>query len=468
MRNAKQRHLSSRNYLFDDKPGTTTAFPDDFRMLSGDPMLRTYDASSHAQQAVTFLCLDFNGVTTRHNEIPAKNCPSGIRSQVNFPSCWDGKNVDSPDHKSHVAYQANGPDSGGCKDPKFPVVLPRIFNEIYWSTNAFDNVRSQAKNPSQPFVFSNGDPTGYGYHGDFFNGWDSGVLQKAVDGCNCNIYGDPTCCGQKGIFTLTKDKKCFITPTVDEPVLGTLPKLPGNNPVQPAGKRATAFPDNTNPPILSPVRAYTNENSPPAKGQPVAGGVRVSSSVAPSVAPSPICFARFLAPRSSSNLPISSIYHLGQPSGSQHDGSAPGPTATLAPPSPAVSSAQPAASSGAPSNPYPYPYPAPVGSGSSGSGSQHSAPASGSTSTIVLAPVASSPPSHDGAAPGPVVAAPSKGNSTKGPVKCKHRENTKKQFKQYLKAYHAEVKGHKHDKREFSHDMSTGRRRFARSRALDV
>ncbi|KAL0056539.1 hypothetical protein AAF712_016856, partial [Marasmius tenuissimus] len=82
-------------------------------MLSGDPTLRTYDPKSYAQQAITFLCLDFNGVTSRYNELPrGKRCPSGIRAQVNFPMCWDGKNVDSPDHKSHVAFPSGGPDSG--------------------------------------------------------------------------------------------------------------------------------------------------------------------------------------------------------------------------------------------------------------------------------------------------------------------------------------------------------------------
>ncbi len=53
-------------------------------------------------------------------------------------------------------------------------------------------------------------PTGYGYHAgecvrlinpgrlfttvisikDFMNGWDAGVLQKAVDNCHCNDFGD--------------------------------------------------------------------------------------------------------------------------------------------------------------------------------------------------------------------------------------------------------------------------------------
>jgi len=139
-------------YLFPDKAGTTKAFPPNFRMLSGNPTLRSYNASSFAQQAIDFLCLDFSGTTTKHTELPVKRCPSGIRSQVNFPSCWDGKNVDSDDHKSHVAFLSNGPDSGECKDPKFPVRVPRLFMEVYWGTQSFDAYRSQAKNPEQPFM----------------------------------------------------------------------------------------------------------------------------------------------------------------------------------------------------------------------------------------------------------------------------------------------------------------------------
>lgn len=140
-------------YLYPNKPGATTAFPRDFRMISGNPTKRTYDANDPAHRAIDFLCLDFQGQTTKHHGLPTQHCPSGIRSQINFPSCWDGKNVDSPDHKSHVAYRSGGPDSGECTDPKFPVSIPRIFMEIYWDTGAFDRYRSQAKNPNQPFVY---------------------------------------------------------------------------------------------------------------------------------------------------------------------------------------------------------------------------------------------------------------------------------------------------------------------------
>ncbi|TFK98187.1 hypothetical protein BDV98DRAFT_512546 [Pterulicium gracile] len=251
------------DYLFDNKPGTVTAFPDDFRMFSGDPNLRSYNASSYAQQAVSFLCLDFDnsqGGTTKHAELPLnKKCPSGVRSQINFPSCWDGKNVDSPSHTTHTAFPSGGPDSGKCSDPKYPFTLPRIFMEIYWDTNSGVDY-SKAKNPAQPFVFAQGDATGYGFHADFFNGWDKGVLQKAVDGCTCNIYGDLTCCAEKGIFTKKKDgTHCRITPAIDERTTGVLNALPGGNKVTGLNQKPSPAIDSAPPKLILPVFAYEGD-----------------------------------------------------------------------------------------------------------------------------------------------------------------------------------------------------------------
>lgn len=224
-------------------------------MISGDPTLRTLDPSSFAQQAVTFLCLDFNGKSNRYNELPVRiSCPSGIRSQINFPSCWNGKDIDSVDHKSHVAFLSTGPDNGTCTDPRFPVTLPRIFMEVYWISQVFEDQRRLAMTPSQPFVFAHGDPTGYGYHADFFNGWDSEVLQKALDKCNCNPYGDPTCCVNQGIFGMNKSSTCYISDSVDEQTLGTLVTLPGANPVQ--APCYQQYVDPITPAILSPVYVY--------------------------------------------------------------------------------------------------------------------------------------------------------------------------------------------------------------------
>ncbi|KAJ3789395.1 hypothetical protein GGU10DRAFT_425661 [Lentinula aff. detonsa] len=243
-------------YLFSDTSNSTTAFPNNFRMLSGDTTLRTLNASSFAQQAITFLCLQFSGTSNRYNELPiGVSCPAGIRSQINFPSCWDGKNIDSEDHKTHVAFLSTGPDNGTCDDPQFPVTLPRIFMEVYWITQDFDDQRDQALTPSQPFVFANGDPTGYGYHADFVNGWEDGVLQKAISGCTCNPYGDPTCCVDAGIFSFNQTKQCYISDTIDEPVLGNLSTLPGANPVQ--APCFESYIATSTPPILAPVYTFT-------------------------------------------------------------------------------------------------------------------------------------------------------------------------------------------------------------------
>lgn len=249
-------------YLYSDKEGETTAFPDNFRMLSGDPTLRKFNKFDFGSRAITFLCLDFNGESNRTNELPGKRCPEGIRAEVNFPSCWDGRNVDSPDHRSHMAFLSSGPDSGTCQDSEYPVTVPRIFLEVYWYTQAFDQDRKEARNPDQPFVFANGDPTGYGFHADFFNGWDAGALQKAIDECNCNQFGDPKCCAEKGVFTFDQSDKCYITNAVDEQALGLLQdKLPGPNPIQ--RDCYEEYQDNQIPSLLSPVYVHNGTNLEP-------------------------------------------------------------------------------------------------------------------------------------------------------------------------------------------------------------
>ena len=32
-------------------------------------------------------------------DLPKKQCGGGIRTTITFPTCWDGNNLDSPNHK---------------------------------------------------------------------------------------------------------------------------------------------------------------------------------------------------------------------------------------------------------------------------------------------------------------------------------------------------------------------------------
>ncbi|KAI1336495.1 hypothetical protein F5Y15DRAFT_418803 [Xylariaceae sp. FL0016] len=213
------------------------AFPKGFRMLAGDPMLRNY-SDVPAQRAVSFVCLGVEGPATP--DLPRQNCPNGLRAQLSFPSCWDGRNLDAPDHRSHMAYPS-GVDTGYCP-PTHPRRFISIFYEVTWSVDDFKDMwygGGGDKQQQQPFVFSNGDPTGYGYHADFINGWELGALQRAIDECTDDSGVIERC----GALTLRSDEEmaaCRVLPRVDEPVAGggVLAALPGCNPVQPGPEPA--------------------------------------------------------------------------------------------------------------------------------------------------------------------------------------------------------------------------------------
>ena len=132
-------------------------------MTAGNPELRAYNQTEQ-QEAISHVCLNYaGGGPPQSPGFPTVNCPDGVRSQVYFPSCWDGVNLDSADHQSHMAYPLGGrPDGGVCPDDH-PVPMISIFYEFIFNTGDF-NWNGQG---AQPFVFSMGDNTGYGFHGDF-------------------------------------------------------------------------------------------------------------------------------------------------------------------------------------------------------------------------------------------------------------------------------------------------------------
>jgi hypothetical protein len=133
-------------------------------MLAGDPALRTKPSGS---MKLCHRCLGKNQRTSGGNgapcssgdtsEFPATPCPGGIRATVIFPSCWDGKNSDSPDHKSHVAYQSGSALAGDTCPSTHPVRIPQVMYEIMYDTSGFAD-KKYYQNGKQPLVYSFGDP----------------------------------------------------------------------------------------------------------------------------------------------------------------------------------------------------------------------------------------------------------------------------------------------------------------------
>ncbi|KAI1391395.1 uncharacterized protein F4822DRAFT_184620 [Hypoxylon trugodes] len=244
-----------------------TAFPPGFQMIAGSNYRRDYTVGDPKspdppqsdwaalkqtgqddleQRAIGFNCLDYSkaaeGSLFRHY-LPDKayldaNCPDGIRIELMFPSCWNGETT-STNHKSHVAYPSLV-GNGDCPDTH-PQRLVTLFYETIWNTN---DKSFQGRNGQ--FVVSNGDPTGFGYHGDFMSGWDQDFLQQAVDTCT-NDSGDIRDCqlfvNEGPLQSDEEQNSCeFDVPAVLAKEDGSalnLKNLPGNLQIQAGPQSAT-------------------------------------------------------------------------------------------------------------------------------------------------------------------------------------------------------------------------------------
>jgi hypothetical protein len=158
--------------------------PKGLRMLAGNPLRRNFSGSLE-DRAVNYACLVDSGAdypSSEPNNFPTDKyfCKNGLRAQVFFPMCWDGVNLDSVDHKSHMAYPSNV--NGGNCPGTHPVRIPGVFFEAFYSVSAFPH-----GNGTNPFVWSCGDPTGYGFHGDFLSGWNPNIMAKAIKDVKCDL-----------------------------------------------------------------------------------------------------------------------------------------------------------------------------------------------------------------------------------------------------------------------------------------
>ncbi|KAJ7240636.1 hypothetical protein B0H12DRAFT_51867 [Mycena haematopus] len=229
------------------------AFPPGFKMLSGDPTrrMKRYPVGLGTQlelreRAIQWSCLRYSvglgGYDDNGTGFPTTDCESGFNARLHMPACWDGVNLDSADHVSHTAF-LSGLDNGACP-ADHPVYLMKLFYEITWNVAEFSTRWTPGTNP-WPFVYATGDPTGFSWHGDFQNGWDTTALQDAIDDCNnpndATGSGDTAACSYLTVNTAANANTCKIAPVVNEVINGTLAKLPGCNPLQYGPGNATLY-----------------------------------------------------------------------------------------------------------------------------------------------------------------------------------------------------------------------------------
>jgi hypothetical protein len=169
--------------------GQMRAFPLGLKIVAGD----AHAIHPQSKSVVYWTCGGSAGVKTkRSSKVPARcpvvhanfkaklqtcaGCPltpttfhrdvqTYLELHVNFPDCWDGKHLDSPDHHSHMTYSTDY-----VCPASHPVKVPLIRLNIRYAITDGHGVA----------LASGGQLTG---HADFFNAWDERALVRLVAEC---------------------------------------------------------------------------------------------------------------------------------------------------------------------------------------------------------------------------------------------------------------------------------------------
>src|ERR1700730_826504 len=101
-----------------------TAWPAHLKMLAGDP----HAMSPQSTSVVYWGCGDGSSVSKVNAPAQCRPGDTGLTMHVIFPDCWNGRDTNSPDHKSHMAYSKGGTCPAG-----YPVSLPRLIARFQWA-----------------------------------------------------------------------------------------------------------------------------------------------------------------------------------------------------------------------------------------------------------------------------------------------------------------------------------------------
>jgi Domain of unknown function (DUF1996) len=169
--------------------------PAGLRMIAGD-----MTASSKQPIPMGWWCSDVSYPMS--DAIPA-NCTAGhdLVMVLGFPQCWDGVNLDSANHKSHMAYPT-GNTANGCP-ASHPVPVPEITYNVHYPVNTTGETAYWRLSSD---MYGTSIPGGFSAHGDWMNGWQPEAIRAFVVNCDnrpadCHahllgdgreIYFDPT------------------------------------------------------------------------------------------------------------------------------------------------------------------------------------------------------------------------------------------------------------------------------------
>jgi hypothetical protein len=172
-------------------------------------------------------------------------------------TCWDGVNLDSPDHISHTAYRDNFTPCPASH----PYSIPQIKLEVGFDMLGVD---------FSQLVLATGDRAGFSWHFDYVFGWQPGFLDKVMADPSCgdlqNAYGqDEQCQALLGHVQggVGQPVACHYGGNITQEEAGwgsSVSKLPGCNLEFQAGQAKPACPVAPPTPNIGPGNAIYNMN----------------------------------------------------------------------------------------------------------------------------------------------------------------------------------------------------------------
>lgn len=181
-----------------------TPLPPGLRMIAGDAARTTAPADSSVTR---FKCI--GGPNNENDKYGPSigNCDVGAQlwQEIFFPQCWDGVNLDSANHKSHMSYVAMvwapprpASEGGAYQIPACPATHPVIIPSITY--NVIYNIKTPGaalKWRLSSDMYDAALPAGWSSHGDYMYGWDQSVSDawgknciRAKKDCHSHLLGD--------------------------------------------------------------------------------------------------------------------------------------------------------------------------------------------------------------------------------------------------------------------------------------
>lgn len=165
------------------KPADINAMPDGLRMISGDKNL----SSAQGQGAWGCEEIYIGHLDSIKAVFDDGRCTAGNHLQLSFefPQCWDGKYLDSSNHKSHMAF----PTGSGCP-VTHPKAIPVITFNVRFPIPAVAANNWHLSSDMYDYASKGG---GFSAHGDWWNGWDVNTKNTWIKNClnpstDCHAY----------------------------------------------------------------------------------------------------------------------------------------------------------------------------------------------------------------------------------------------------------------------------------------